>query len=214
MTSSELLHKLAWKAHRYYYEPSWEKKMPGTCSSGIYLLFEEGENFHHGDRIVRVGTHEGSNNLMNRLKEHYITQNHHRSIFRKHIGRSILNRRSDPYLRIWNIDYTLKKNKNHYSSLRNVEQEAEIEQEVSEYLRQHTSFCLISEPDKQARKELEVGLIALLAQDPSCVPSAHWLGLWSPDSRISESGLWNIQGQKGTPLASMAVSELAPQFVM
>ena len=188
--------------------------MPEQCIYGIYLFFEDGERFYGGDRIVRVGTHKGSDNLMGRLREHYVTENHHRSIFRKHIGRAILNKRSDPYLEAWNIDFTTRANRASYGALRDTAREAEIEREVSDWLRQHTSFCLISEPDEQARKTLESGLIALLAQEPSCVPSAHWLGLWAPDSRMSESGLWNIQGLKGAPLTFGEVSGLASRFVM
>lgn len=214
MTSCERLHELAWKARRCRYEPSWDRAMPAHCVSGLYLLFEDGESFHGGDRIVRVGTHTGSGNLMQRLREHYITENHHRSIFRKHIGRAILNKRSDPYLEAWNTDFTTRENKKRYGAMRDMAREAEIEGEVSAYLRRHTSFCLISEPDAPARKALEEGLIALLAQEPSCAPSARWLGLWATDLRIAESGLWNIQGLKGTPLTDADLSGLAPGFVM
>lgn len=214
MTSCELLHELAWKARRYRYESSWENAMPAQCLSGLYLLFEDGESFQGGDRIVRVGTHTGQGNLMARLREHYITENHHRSIFRKHIGRALLNKRSDPYLEAWNTDFTTRENKKRCGHLRDMTREAEIEGEVSGWLRRHMSFCLISEPDAHARKTLEAGLIALLAQDPACVPSAQWLGLWATDSRISGSGLWNIQGLKGDPLACAEVSGLAPRFVM
>lgn len=214
MTSCERLHELAWKARRYRYDPLWEKDMPAHCLSGLYLLCEDGERFHGGDRIVRIGTHTGSGNLMQRLMEHYITENHHRSIFRKHIGRALLNKRSDPYLEAWNTDFTTRKSRESLGHMRDMTREVEIEREVSSYLRQHTSFCLISEPDAHARKALERGLIALLAQETACVPSADWLGLWATDSRISESGLWNIQGLKGTPLTDKEVSALAPRFVM
>jgi hypothetical protein len=33
----------------------------------MYILFEEGEETHHGPRIVRVGTHSGSENLRSDL---------------------------------------------------------------------------------------------------------------------------------------------------
>lgn len=213
ISASELLHELAWKARRYHYEPLWEIELPKQSESGIYLIFEDGESCYGGDRIVHVGTHSGNNNLMNRLKEHYVTENHHRSIFRKHIGRAILNKRSDSYLAVWNIDYTYTKNKELYSSLRNLEVEAQIEQEVSQYLRQHTSFCIISERNKNLRKDVEAGLIALLAQDKRCAPSSSWLGLWATDLRIQESGLWNIQGLSNTPLTSDEVLALSNQFV-
>ena len=53
------------------------------------------------DRIVRIGTHRGDNNLYNRLKEHFINENKDRSIFRKNIGRALLNKNQDSYLEIW-----------------------------------------------------------------------------------------------------------------
>lgn len=215
MTSAvELLHELAWRARRYRYDPLWEHGMPGNCVSGIYLLFEEGEFFHGGDRIVHVGSHTGANNLKNRLKEHYITENHHRSILRKHIGRAILNQRTDSYLSVWNIDYTYKKNKELYSCLRDKEKEAQIEREVSQYLRSRTSFCLIAEEDKQVRKKLEAGLLALLARATSCVPSKNWLGLWMTDARSSEAGLWNVQGLNGVPLRKEDIYYLSEKFVI
>ena len=52
--------------------------------NGIYVLFENGEQGHGGDRIVRVGTHRGRNNLPGRIREHLYKANKDRSIFRKH----------------------------------------------------------------------------------------------------------------------------------
>jgi hypothetical protein len=38
--------------------------------NGLYILFEKGEEAHGGERIVRVGTHRGQNNLPARIREH------------------------------------------------------------------------------------------------------------------------------------------------
>ncbi len=43
-------------------------------SNGIYILFEEGETGHGGDRIVRVGTHTGENQLRSRIKQHFLNE--------------------------------------------------------------------------------------------------------------------------------------------
>ena len=67
--------------------------------NGIYLLYERGELGHGADRIVRVGTHTGKNQLVSRLKQHFVHENKDRSIFRKNIGRAILNRQQDPISR-------------------------------------------------------------------------------------------------------------------
>ena len=56
--------------------------------NGIYILFEHGEQAHMGDRIVRIGTHTGDNQLRSRIQQHYIKENKDRSIFRKNIGRA------------------------------------------------------------------------------------------------------------------------------
>ena len=85
--------------------------------NGIYVLFEAGEKAHGGDRIVRVGTHTGENQLRSRLKQHYVIANKDRSIFRKNIGRAILNREDDPFLRQWNWDLTTRVAKDRYGHL-------------------------------------------------------------------------------------------------
>lgn len=43
--------------HRFPFD---EQAIP---RNGIYILFEKGEQAHGGDRIVRVGTHTGENQL-------------------------------------------------------------------------------------------------------------------------------------------------------
>ena len=69
--------------------------------NGIYVLFEKGENAHGVDRIVRIGTHTGNNQLISRLWQHFIHENKDRSIFRKNIGRCFLNKSHDPFLEQW-----------------------------------------------------------------------------------------------------------------
>jgi hypothetical protein len=39
-------------------------------ANGIYVLFEHGERGHRVERIVRIGTHRGQNNLALRIREH------------------------------------------------------------------------------------------------------------------------------------------------
>ena len=50
--------------------------------NGLYILFEKGERAHGVNRIVRVGTHTGQNQLRSRLRQHFLTENKDRSIFR------------------------------------------------------------------------------------------------------------------------------------
>lgn len=65
--------------------PFNEQEIP---ENGVYILFEKGEFAHDTDRIVRVGTHTGKNQLRSRLLQHFIKENKDRSIFRKHISRA------------------------------------------------------------------------------------------------------------------------------
>lgn len=74
--------------------------------NGIYVLFEHGEVAHGTNRIVRVGTHTGTGQLRSRLRQHFLVENKDRSIFRKNIGRALLNRDHDPFLPIWELDRT------------------------------------------------------------------------------------------------------------
>lgn len=80
-------------------------------NNGIYIFFENGEKYHGYDRIVRVGTDTGQNNLKSRLIQHYLTKNKDRSIFRKNIGRAMLNRDGNPLLDYWNKDLTKRASK-------------------------------------------------------------------------------------------------------
>jgi hypothetical protein len=68
-------------------------------------------------RVVRIGTHKDGN-FRSRIIEHYLLDEskmnfdsskaapRERSIFRKHIGRALLNKRQDDYLKVWEIDFT------------------------------------------------------------------------------------------------------------
>lgn len=101
------LHKLFNLMERFIF-PFDEKKIH---SNGIYILFEKGECAHGADRIVRIGTHTGLDQLRSRLKQHFINENKDRSIFRKNIGRAILNKNKDPFLKQWEWDLTTREAK-------------------------------------------------------------------------------------------------------
>ena len=79
--------------------------------NGIYFFYEKGENWGHDGnlpRIVRIGTHKG-NNFRSRINDHFLFNDRKmsfnqmkaapkdRSIFRKNIGRSLLNKERDDY---------------------------------------------------------------------------------------------------------------------
>jgi Fe-S cluster assembly iron-binding protein IscA len=182
------LHKLFNNLPRFYF-PFDKTKIP---LNGIYILFENGETGHDLDRIVRIGTHTGANQLRSRLHQHYILENKDRSIFRKNIGRAILNKRSDPYLKIWQIDFTTRNKKAEFGHLSNQEYQSQIESEVSNYIQNNFSFCVFGVDGTGKRLELESKLISTVSACKECRPSNNWLGSYSSVEKIRLSGLWQV----------------------
>jgi hypothetical protein len=165
-------------------------------ANGIYIMFEEGESLYGTDRIVRIGTHTGADNLRSRLNSHYLVPNRHRSIFRKNIGRTILHKEEDPYLDVWN------RNQNDPANLdpTNIEHQNKTETAVREYLQQRITYVCIPEIEKKTRLRLEKGMISTLHNSPEFGPGREWMGNHSPISAIRESGLWQTQGLRAVPL--------------
>ena len=169
--------------------PFDENKIP---KNGIYVLFERGEKSHNADRIVRIGTHTGSNQLKSRLFQHFVNENKDRSIFRKNIGRALLNKRKDPYLDKWELDLTTKKAKDELGGLIDDKKQMQIEKAVTEYLQDNFSFVVFKVDDKNQRLQLESKIISTVSSCNDCKPSKSWLGLSSPKEKIKESGLWLV----------------------
>ena len=175
--------------------------------NAVYFFYEDGETWGHGaskPRIVRVGTHRDGN-FRSRIKEHFLFDEtrmdfdatrsapHDRSIFRKNIGRALLNKNHDGYLQVWEIDFTTHAKRDSYGHLRNIEKEKEIESEITKILRNSFSFRYLHINDQTQRKALEASLIGTLGKCESCKPSDGWLGNWSSIEKIRASGLWLIQ---------------------
>lgn len=116
--------------------------------NGIYILFENGEKAHNGDRIVRIGTHRGDNNLYHRLKEHFSNENKDKSIFRKNIGRALLNKNKDDYLNVWEIDFSKKENKEQFKDKLDIEKQKDLEKQISKHIQDNLSFVIIEIPNK------------------------------------------------------------------
>lgn len=168
--------------------------------NGIYFLHEIGESGHGVDRIVRVGTHTGNDQLRSRLHQHFVMENKDRSIFRKNIGRSLLNKDKDPFLAQWEIDLTTRAAKDRYDSQIEHEKQRAIEKLVTEYIQKCFSFVVIAVPDKTTRLTLESGLLSTISFCKECAPSKSWLGNFSPKEKIRQSGLWNVNELYKTPL--------------
>lgn len=168
--------------------------------NGIYIVFEKGETAHGTDRIVRIGTHTGDDNLPTRIGEHLYTPKKDRSIFRKHIGRCILNKRGDPFLEQWEIDLTTRASREKFAEQIDFARQEQIEQEVSAYIADNLAFAVIPVLGKAERLRIESGLLSAIAACPDCFPSKGWLGLHHPKSKIPNAGLWNVQGMNKTCL--------------
>ncbi|MBV0893096.1 hypothetical protein KTN05_14835 [Paracoccus sp. Z118] len=174
--------------------------------NGIYLVFESGELAHGGNRIVRVGTHTGKDNLPKRLHEHLFKPNKDRSIFRKHIGRCLL--ADDPFLAQWNFDLTSRANKVKFADRVDMLRQHDVEARVSQYITDNLEFVVFPVKEKHERLELEKSLLATIKCCADCKPSPNWLGL-KHQAEIIREGLWNIQGFGGQPLNVSTVQALA-----
>lgn len=168
--------------------------------NGIYVMFEKGEKAHGVDRIVRIGTHSGDKQLRSRIYQHFELENKNRSIFRKNIGRCILNQSHHPYLSTWELDTTSRKNKEAYSHLINREFERKIEKEISAYIQANFSFAILEVPTKADRLLYESRLIGTVSNCCDCAPSESWFGYNSPVEKIRKSGLWQVMELYAEPL--------------
>jgi hypothetical protein len=176
--------------------------------NGIYLLFERGEHGHGADRIVRVGTHTGTDQLRSRLMQHFLKENKDRSIFRKNIGRALLNRDNDPFSRDWEFDRTSSLARRSDAKQTDLNRLKSVEVEVSKVIRGNFSFAVLRVEEKEKRLQLESKIISTVSLCEECGPSNSWLGRHSPKERIRESGLWLVNELYKIPLTHHELEEL------
>lgn len=176
--------------------------------NGIYVLFEDGESAHGTNRIVRIGTHTGNDQLRSRIIQHFIQENKDRSIFRKNIGRALLNRDNDPFLKQWELDLTTRAAKDMHEIQIDRMKQKEVEHLVSEYIQSHFRFVVFSVPKKEDRLRWESRIISTVSRCQACHPSPEWLGLHSPKEKIRESGLWIVNELYKQPLSQSEFENL------
>lgn len=186
------LHELFNSLERFNYP--FEAQKQQIPANGIYVMFEEGETFKGLDRIVRVGTHNGDNNLFKRLEEHYVNENKNRSIFLKKIGSALLNKENNPYLDIWKVDTTTKEAQERVAGEVDSVLEAQIAQKAIAHIRKKVTFVVFAvEGGENERKEWErklIGTLSNAAKAGEIKASDGWLGNFSPNKKVVESGLW------------------------
>ncbi|WP_407282112.1 hypothetical protein V7O61_08740 [Methanolobus sp. WCC1] len=187
------------------YFPFDENNIP---ENGIYILFEKAEYGHGTDRIVRVGTHTGKNQLRSRLKQHFINENKDRSIFRKNIGRTFLNMDNDTFIDQWELDLTTRENKEKYFNIIDFNKQEKTEKRVSKYIQDNFSFVVFEVSDKDKRIELESKLISTISLCTECKSTETWFGKNSPKKKIRESGLWLVNNLYKTPLSDNEIGQL------
>lgn len=176
--------------------------------NGIYILFEKGEFSHSTNRIVRIGTHTGQNQLRSRLFQHFLKENKDRSIFRKNIGRALLNKDKDPFLEKWELDLTTRNAKTQHSDSVDFDKQKEIEKRVTKFIQDNFSFVVFQIDDKEKRLYFESRIISTVSLCEECKPSENWLGNSSPKEKIRKCGLWIVNELWKTPLNDEDMVEL------
>jgi hypothetical protein len=204
-TECTKIHKITNSLERHGF-PFDETRIP---LNGIYVLFQKGEEAHGQDRIVRIGTHTGDNQIRPRLKQHFLSENKDRSIFRKNIGRALLKKQNDPFLQFWELDLTTRKAKDNYSQQIDFDYQQKIEGQVSEYIRENFSFSVFEVAGKEERLEIESKLISTVSWCDECKSSSTWLGNSSPKEKIVQSGLWLVNELYKTPCNASDLEHLS-----
>lgn len=182
--------------------------------NGIYILFEKGEFGHSTNRIVRIGTHTGQNQLRSRLFQHFLRENKDRSIFRKNIGRAILSKYNDSFLEKWELDLTTRNAKDQHSDSVDFVKQKEIEKRVTKFIQDNFSFVVFQIDDKKKRLYFESRIISTVSLCEECKPSENWLGKSSPKEKIRKGGLWIVNELWKTPLNDEDMIELKHSFLM
>ena len=149
-------------------------------ANGVYVLFEKGEEGHSVDRIVRIGTHTGQNNLAARIREHLYTPNKDRSIFRKHVGRCLLARAGDDFLAQWEIDLTTRASRERNAHKVDKARLQEVETRVTEYMVENFSLAVLRVEERAERLRFEECLLSTIFDCRDCGPSKNVAGEISP----------------------------------
>lgn len=197
---------------------------------GMYLFFSQDTDMAYDPvsewdlvRIGIVGDSAGSSStLWHRLRAHRGTLsgdyagggNARGSIFRKHIGRCLIETEglNEKYPN-WGVPHSKLAENLSTAELR--AQEHPLEQRVSEYIAS-LPFLVVDIPGEPGpdseRAQLERNLIALVAHARRTNPSLKrddWLGTHSPRAEIAKTGLWNIQHVNGL-YSNSVVDDLEP----
>ncbi len=182
-------------------------------NNGVYIFFEKGEKYHGMDRIVRVGTDTGQNNLRRRIKQHLLGLNKDHSVFRKNIGRAFLNKKGNyELLQYWNLSLTRRENKLKYFDSKQNEKCKALEKEITQYLQSNMEFVAFELATKEERLRFEEAIISTLYHAKDFVASQKWLGNFVPTNisgnHIVDARMWVSQGINAKELTDKELERL------
>lgn len=135
-------------------------------------------------------------------------RNKDRSIFRKNIGRALLNRDHDPFLPFWELDLTTRIMKERHVGI-DLDRQRTVERSVTQYIQEHFSFIVVPFDEKVERLRLESKMISTVSLCEACLPSPQWLGLSSPKVKIRDCGLWVVNELYKEPLSDADFERLS-----
>ena len=185
----EQIHAFLNNLTRFVY-PYDENYLP---KNGIYVQFEKNEFAHSYDRIVRIGTHDGQNNLKQRIFEHFKIEGI-RSVFRRKIRCAIVNQNIKSGFSNWTQedlkDCGISKIGEAKRRLQAKGKWKEIDEILSEYIIDNVSFACIEVNNHRDRKLFESRLISTISNCSECKNTDKWLGIYSTTEKVRYSGLW------------------------
>jgi len=194
--SAENIHRMFHEIREY----TWKTLGDIPYSNGLYVVFERTEEYKGFKRITKVGTHRGDGNLKNRLETDFIREDKNWSMLRKNIGRAILNKNNDPYLKIWDMDTGTTETRLRYADQMDEVKERDIEKRITMFLRDQVTFAVLEVESWYERMRIEEAIVATLNRDPEFIPSDNWFGRFSPEYAIRNSGLWMKRGLDRLPI--------------
>jgi hypothetical protein len=163
--------------------------------NGIYVFYQDRESIRisnkNYDRIVRVGINRDNGNFQDRLHNHFKSNSLKGTIFRRHLANAFINR-----------DFKNQSIGSLSDGVRNkiIENMGLVIETVS--------FSFIEISEKRVREKFEKGIIATIAQSSLNHPSMKWIGNNHPNSKIKESGLFNIHYLNHNALTIDELNEL------
>ena len=166
--------------------------------NGVYIFFGEDEKYAGMDRIIRVGTDTQQNRLKERMKQHLLTSNKDGSIFRKNIGRAMLNKEQKiELLKYWNIKMSKPENKKYFNNELQLECRS-LENKITNYLCANMEFVVFNLEKAEDRLRYEEAIIATLHKSKDFKASENWLGNYVPtnikNNHVVDSRMWISQG--------------------